>query len=259
MTERVQKILAHWGIASRRSAEKMIVAGRVTLNGEVVQLGDRADPAIDDLYVDGKKISPTQRPSSHYYLIHKPKGVVSTCYDPRDRPTVLTLLPEDLQQGQGMHPIGRLDAQSTGALLLTNDGDLTLALTHPRYHVSKRYRVWLKGIVPDSTLTTWRNGVILDGRKTLPAKITLKKINQGKTCVDIMLTEGRNRQIRRVAEQLGYPVISLHRSAIGSIKLGNLQRGHARPLTDSELRQLQTPTPTQASPKLPVSHREHSV
>ncbi len=239
MAERVQKILAHWGIASRRSAEKMITAGRITLNGETVQLGDRADPDVDDLCVDGKKIRPQHRPRHHYYLIHKPKGVVSTCRDPRDRQTVLTLLPKDLQQGQGMHPIGRLDAQSTGALLLTNDGDLTLALTHPRYHVSKRYRVWLKGQVPNAILTQWRNGVILDGRKTLPAEITRKKVNQDKTCVDIMLTEGKNRQIRRIAEQLGYPVISLHRFAIGKIHLGNLKRGQSRPLTDIELHQLQ--------------------
>lgn len=239
MAERVQKILAHWGIASRRSAEKMITAGRITLNGETVQLGDRADPTVDDLCVDGKKISPQHRPQHHYYLVHKPKGVVSTCRDPRDRPTVLTLLPPDLQQGQGMHPIGRLDAQSTGALLLTNDGDLTLALTHPRYHVSKRYRVWLKGQVPSPILTQWRNGVMLDGRKTQPAEITLKKVNQDKTCVDIMLTEGKNRQIRRIAEQLGYPVTSLHRFAIGQIQLGNLKRGQSRPLTDIELHQLQ--------------------
>ncbi|OKH19915.1 pseudouridine synthase [[Limnothrix rosea] IAM M-220] len=259
MAERVQKILAHWGIASRRSAEKMITAGRITLNGVPVQLGDRADPSIDELCVDGKKISPSHRPHNHYYLIHKPKGVVSTCRDPRDRPTVLTLLPQNLQEGQGMHPIGRLDAQSTGALLLTNDGDLTLALTHPRYHVSKRYRVWLKGRVPDSILTQWRNGVMLDGRKTLPAEITLKKVNQDKTCVDIMLTEGKNRQIRRVAEQLGYPVISLHRFAIGDIHLGNLKRGQSRPLTTIELHQLQQHIHPQASPKLPVSHREHSV
>ena len=259
MAERVQKILAHWGIASRRSAEKMILAGRVTLNGAPVQLGDRADPVIDKLCVDGKQVQPNQRPKHHYYLIHKPKGVVSTCKDPRDRRTVLTLLPKELQQGQGMHPIGRLDAQSTGALLLTNDGELTLALTHPRYHVSKRYRVWLRGIVPKQPLEQWRQGVMVEGRKTQPATITLKKVDRNQTCVDIILTEGKNRQIRRIAEQLGYPVVSLHRFAIGNIKLDNLQRGHARPLTNKEIRHLQQHIHSQPSHHSPVPHREHSA
>ncbi|MGB2926349.1 MAG: pseudouridine synthase [Limnothrix sp.] len=259
MAERVQKILANWGIASRRKAEKMILAERVTLNGKIVQLGDCADPQQDHLCVDGKAINVTVRLQQHYYLVHKPKGIVSTCEDPRGRSTVLSLLPSALQQNQGMHPVGRLDAQSTGALILTNDGDFTLALTHPRYHVRKTYRVWLRGIVPDTVLNQWRQGIFLGDRPTLPAKVKLKKINQNKTCLDIMLTEGRNRQIRRVAEQLGFPVISLHRSAIGSLKLGNLARGQARPLSGSELSQLQHPIQTIASPNSSVSMQEYSI
>jgi 23S rRNA pseudouridine2605 synthase/16S rRNA pseudouridine516 synthase len=259
MAERVQKILAHWGIASRRAAEKMILAGRVTLNGGVVKLGDCATVPGDRLCVDGKAIHMADRPQHHHYLVHKPKGVLSTCDDPQGRTTVLDLLPPDLRQGQGMHPVGRLDAQSTGALILTNDGEFTLALTHPRYHVSKTYRVWLKGEISPTALDCWRQGILLQGRRTLPAQIKLKKINQNKTCLDIMLTEGRNRQIRRVADQLGFPVISLHRSAIGTIKLDNLPRGQARPLDTAELNQLQPRTPIIASPNSPVSYREYSI
>ncbi|NJN72620.1 MAG: rRNA pseudouridine synthase [Limnothrix sp. RL_2_0] len=259
MAERVQKILAHWGIASRRAAEKMILAGRVTLNGRVAKLGDCAEVPGDRLCVDGKAINTANRPQKHYYLVHKPKGIVSTCDDPQGRATVLELLPSDLRQGQGMHPIGRLDAQSTGALILTNDGEFTLALTHPRYHAHKTYRVWLKGQMPESSLNCWRQGVLLEGRRTLPAQIKLKKINQNKTCLDIMLIEGRNRQIRRVADQLGFPVISLHRSAIGTIKLDNLPRGQARSLSAAELSQLQPHKPIIALPNSPVSHREYSI
>lgn len=259
MAERVQKILAHWGIASRRAAEKMILAGRVTLNGTTVKLGDRAAVPGDRLCVDGKAINAADRPQKHYYLVHKPKGVFSTCDDPEGRTTVLELLPSDLRRGQGIHPIGRLDAQSTGALILTNDGEFTLALTHPRYHVPKTYRVWLKGEISHTALDHWRQGVLLEGRRTIPAQIKLKKITQNKTCLDIMLTEGRNRQIRRVADQLGFPVISLHRSAIGTIKLDDLPRGQARPLSIAELSQLQPRTPIIASPNSPVSIREYSI
>jgi len=259
MADRVQKILAHWGVASRRSAEKMILAGRVTLNGRAVQLGDRADINTDKLCVDGQLITSAQRPEKSYYLIHKPKGVVSTCDDPRGRPTVLGLLPSKLRQGQGMHPIGRLDVQSTGALILTNDGEFTLALTHPRYHVHKLYRVWLQSKVPEAILQQWRNGILLDNQQTLPAKIKVKQIEKDKTCIEIVLTEGRNRQIRRIAEQLGYPVISLHRSAIGNIKLGDLKRGHCRPLTTPELTQLRRSTHPNTPLKSPTSVREHSV
>ncbi len=240
MAERVQKILARWGIASRRGAEKLILAGRVTLNGKPVQLGDQADPEGDRLCVDGKPLKATERPRHYYYLIHKPKGVVSTCADPKGRSTVLDLLPPPLRQGKGIHPIGRLDAQSTGALLLTNDGDFTLALTHPRYHIPKTYRVWLKGKVPEHILDQWRQGIMLGDRRTLPTQIHLKTITQDKTCIDIMLTEGRNRQIRRVADQLGFPVVKLHRLAIGNLHLGDLQRGQARSLTKAEIKQLRS-------------------
>ena len=236
MRQRVPKILREWGIASRRKAERMILAGRVSLNGIPVQLGDRADPNKDKIEVDGARL--TYRPTLIYILLHKPKGVVSTCEDPHKRKTVLDLLDPELRLGQGIHPVGRLDRNSTGALLLTNDGTLTLSLTHPRYHLPKTYQVWVKGYPPESRLQQWRKGVVLDNNKTLPAKIEVLTNKESKTLLKVILTEGRNRQIRRVAELLGFPVINLHRTAIGPIKLSCLPRGKYRFLEDWELDKL---------------------
>ena len=219
MSERVQKILAQWGIASRREAERLILAERVKVNGKVVKLGDKADPNQDDLTVDGCSIQTKTRPELIYLLLNKPLGVISTCADPRGRTTVLNLLPPELRLQQGIHPVGRLDANSTGALILTNDGALTLQLTHPRYHLAKTYHVCLQGHPPKAILEDWRQGVWLDGKKTLPTQIQVLEKSTNQTCLEIILQEGRNRQIRRVAAQLGFPVLSLHRIAIGSIFL----------------------------------------
>lgn len=219
MAERVQKILSQWGIASRRKAEKMIVAGRVSINGQIAKLGDRVDLTQDILQVDGKAVQQHHRPQLLYLLLHKPVGVVSTCDDPQKRPTVIDLLPEELSHGMGIHPVGRLDFASSGALILTNDGELTLGLTHPRYHLPKTYLVKLNQSLSRKDLTHWRSGVMLDQKKTLPAKITLASSDHTGKTLEIVLTEGRNRQIRRVAQQLGYEVDELHRVAIGSITL----------------------------------------
>ena len=219
MAERVQKILSQWGIASRRQAEKIILAGRVKLNGHIVQLGDKADLSVDKLEVDGREIKAQNRPQLVYLLLNKPPNVVSTCYDPQNRPTVLDLLPIKLKKGQGIHPVGRLDFESTGALLLTNDGELTLSLTHPRYHLPKTYHVWIDNRPTQTDLAHWRKGVMISGRKTLPARVKVIKYNQKNTLIEVILTEGRNRQIRRIAEQLGFKVLELHRTSIGSITL----------------------------------------
>ncbi|MEM8640537.1 MAG: pseudouridine synthase [Cyanobacteria bacterium P01_G01_bin.54] len=219
MPERVQKILAQWGIASRRKAEQMILDGRVRCNGRVVTLGDKAIPEQDRLEVDGQLLHEQNRPEPLTILLNKPLGVLSTCHDPQQRPTVLDCLPQHWQRGYGLHPVGRLDADSTGAILLTNDGSLTLALTHPRYHLPKTYRVWVAGVPKHSTLDRWREGVLLDGIKTRRAQLRVLKTDKRKVLIEVVLREGRNRQIRRVAEQLGHPVIALHRSAIGNLKL----------------------------------------
>jgi 23S rRNA pseudouridine2605 synthase len=174
-------------------------------------------------------------------LLNKPAGFVSTCHDPRDRRTILDLLPPELRHGYGIHPVGRLDTDSTGALLLTNDGDLTFVLTHPRHEISKTYRVWVEGDPSAATLRQWRQGVMLSGRRTLPARVCrLRTSADQRTELEIILWEGRNRQIRRVAEQLGHPVIQLHRTAIGSIQLqtvgaSTLPSGAYRSLEDGEI------------------------
>lgn len=235
MPERLQKILSQWGVASRRQAERLILDGRVRLNGAVVTLGQTADPVLDAIEVDGQVLLPVNRPRPLYLLMHKPAGVVSTCRDPQQRSTVLDRLPSKLRQATGIHPVGRLDAESTGALLLTNDGALTFALTHPSHEITKTYEVWVQGHPSLNTLNQWRQGVLLDGRKTLPAGVEVLSQRGDRTLLEIRLREGRNRQIRRVAEQLGHPVIDLHRTAIGSIQLGDLPSGEVRALTEAEV------------------------
>jgi pseudouridine synthase len=244
MAERVQKILSQWGIASRRKAEKMIVAGRVLVNGQTAKLGDRVDLTADVLQIDGKAVKGFQRPEQIHLLLNKPVGIVSTCDDPQNRPTVMGLLPTSLSQRSGIHPVGRLDLASSGALILTNDGELTLGLTHPRYHLPKTYLVELNRSLLGKDLTCWRQGILLDDRKTLPAKVNIMKSDLTGKTIEIVLTEGRNRQIRRVAQQLGYQVKRLHRLAIGSINLtladqGELLPGQYRHLRLTEINYLQ--------------------
>ena len=238
MAERLQKVLSQWGIASRRRAEELIQQGRVRVNGQIAELGLKADPSLDQIVVDGQLIHPQHRPALSYWLLNKPLGMVSTCEDPQNRPTVLDALPGDLRQG-GMHPVGRLDTYSTGALLLTNDGDFTYRLTHPKHDISKTYRVWVEGAPETDTLHTWRRGLRLDGQMTRPATVTV--LNQEvprKTLLELVLWEGRNRQIRRVAEALGHRVLSLHRIAIGPIQLDTLALGKCRSLSMAEIEAL---------------------
>lgn len=239
MTERLQKILSQLGIASRRQAEQMIADGRVRLNGQVVQLGQKADPEFDQIEVDGKLIRSSHRPQLIYLLLHKPLGVVSTCDDPQGRSTVLDLLPPEWNR-TGIYPVGRLDINSTGALLLTNDGRVTFCLTHPRHSVSKTYRVWVQGQPELAKLDQWRRGIWLEGRMTRPAQVRVLDSRQpDRTLLEIKLQEGRNRQIRKVAEQLGHPVLRLHRVAIGPILLGSVPSGQYRSLTPGEIEYLQ--------------------
>ena len=240
MAERVQKVLSQWGIASRRKAEKMILAGRIEINGQTAKLGDKIDLKQDTLKVDGKTVEIAHRPQLVYLLLNKPTGVVSTCKDPQQRSTVIDLLPRKLQQGKGIHPVGRLDFASSGALILTNDGELTLGLTHPRYHLPKTYLVELDRSPSPRALDLWCQGIMLDDKKTLPAKIRKVDCSSNNKTIEIILTEGRNRQIRRVADKLGYQVQKLHRLAIGSISLNfpdglQLSSGKYRHLNQTEI------------------------
>lgn len=244
MGVKLQKILSQWGIASRRQAEEMIRHSRVQVNGELAHIGQKVDLQVDIITVDGEPVLPKKPPKKLYLLLHKPPGVVTTCDDPQGRPTVLDLLPRELRKGKGIHPVGRLDADSTGALILTNDGELTFRLTHPRHSVSKTYRVLVKGHPSETVLQEWRRGVVLDGKKTRPAKVRLVKKMASSSELEIILKEGRKRQIRLVAKQMGYPVIKLHRTAIGQIKLNtstqeSLSPGQYRHLKDFEVSFLQ--------------------
>ncbi|HEY9880729.1 MAG TPA: pseudouridine synthase [Leptolyngbyaceae cyanobacterium] len=249
MQVRLQKVLSQWGIASRRQAEQLIVEGRVRVNGAIAQLGDKVDPDTDRLEVDGRELDSQPKPQHHYLLLNKPLGVVSTCSDPQGRKTVLDLIPPSLQH-QGLHPVGRLDVNSTGALILTNDGELTYQLTHPRHNVPKTYRVLVEGSPTAKTLQAWRQGIELEGRKTRPAEVRVierqptSRTAASATLLEIVLYEGRNRQIRRVAEILGHPVINLHRIAIDSIGLRSLSLGRYRHLSSQEVLTLVASTAT---------------
>ena len=230
--ERLQKLLSMAGVCSRRRAEDLLLAGRVQVNGQVARLGDRADPSCDQLVVDGRLLPLAAPPL--VLLLNKPPGVVCSCATDDGFTTVLELLPPDLRQGQGLHPVGRLDVASRGALLLTNHGALTLRLTHPRYGHRKTYRVWLRGQPDAGVLRRWRAGVPLDGRPSQPVAVTVLQQCPDRTQVELVMGEGRNRQIRRTAELLGYPVLDLQRTAIDGLQLGALPEGRWRRLQAQE-------------------------
>ena len=230
-------MIAAAGLCSRRNAEDLLRNGRVRINNRVAQLGDRADPEHDDILVDGQPLR--QRTEPLVLLMNKPRGVISSCHDPEGRRIVLDLLPPSLRRG--LHPVGRLDAESRGALLLTNQGELTLQLTHPRYAHSKTYRVLVQGRPSQQALNAWRNGMLLDERMTQPAEV--KELTRGKngTWLEVVLREGRNRQIRRLADQLGHPVLDLQRVAIAGLSLGSLEEGRWRRLKAREWALLKSP------------------
>ena len=228
--QRLQKLIAAAGLCSRRTAEAWIEAGRVNVDGQVSTLGDQADPDSQVIQVDGRPLCPRREPT--VLLINKPVGVISTCRGPRGRSTVLELLPRQLRQG--LHPVGRLDAASRGALLLTDQGELTLRLTHPRFDHAKTYRVWVEGTPLDTSLQRWRQGVSLDGTRTRSAEVRVLQRRSQRTLLEVVLLEGRNRQIRRVADLLGHPVLDLQRVAIAGLRLGPLPEGRWRHLSRGE-------------------------
>ena len=227
---RLQKIISDSGLFSRRKADSLIKQGRVTLNGRQAILGDKADPRSDLILVDGKDLPKNQ--THKVFLLNKPYGFISSCQDNHGRKTILSLIPSHLRPG--MHPVGRLDFDSRGAILLTNYGELTLRLTHPRYSHSKTYLVWLSGRPSQLILDNWRKGFLLDGKMTMPAKIEiLEKVNRN-TLVKVILKEGRNRQIRRIANIIGHPVQDLQRISISNINLNGLEEGKWRELNQKE-------------------------
>lgn len=236
---RVQKIIADAGLASRREAEEWIREGRVRVSGKVAKLGDRADLGTDAVRVDGKRIQP-RRGAKSYVLLNKPKGYVTTVDDPAGRNTVLDLLPPALR-GR-VKPAGRLDVQTEGLLLLTDDGELARQVTHPSTGCSKEYRVKVSGVPAEKALERLRRGIRLDGRPTRAAEIerisTTARGGDGNAWLRVVLREGRTRQIRRMFEAIGHPVSKLKRVAIGPIRDDRLPTGAWRPLSPGEVERL---------------------
>ncbi|MBI1880173.1 MAG: rRNA pseudouridine synthase [Chloroflexi bacterium] len=233
--ERLQKVLAHAGVASRRASEALIEQGRVTVNGQTVTvLGTKVDPQRDVIAVDGRQL-PKSSTKPIYIILNKPRDVLTAASDDRGRQTVVDLV----EVAERVYPVGRLDLKSEGLVLLTNDGELAETLTHPRSHVEKEYLVLVSGRPSTPTLARWRRGEIeVEGKPVGRAMVERLKIEGDNTWLKIILTEGRKRQIREVARILGHPVIRLERIRIGPIKLGHLKPGRWRHLSSVEVEQL---------------------
>jgi 23S rRNA pseudouridine2605 synthase len=235
MEERLQKILARAGFGSRRACEELIRQGRVSVNGDVADLGQRADPTRDRITLDGKVV--LVRDQYTYVALHKPRGILSDEGDGSGRlTTVLDLVPLPAR----LFPVGRLDLRSEGLILLTDDGDLAHRLTHPRFGHEKEYHALVEGEPGETALKNWRQGVFLDGRRTAPARVSVLRREKGDTWLRVVLREGRKRQIRRVAAMLGHPVHRLIRVRIGPLRLGDLPSKQWRRLTGSEVEALRS-------------------
>jgi 23S rRNA pseudouridine2605 synthase len=240
MKARLQKILSTAGIASRRASETLILEGRVTVNGETVtELGTKADPDVDDIRVDGRRV---KRPASRrYILLYKPRGYITSRSDPQRRPTVMDLLVTGGVRDY-VYPVGRLDYDSEGLLLLTSDGDLAERLMHPSHEVEREYHVRVRGVPDRHALDRLAKGIRLDGRKTAPATVSILKVIEGQGGDDALLSiaihEGRNRQVRRMCEAIGHPVVRLRRVRIGPIHDEHIRPGEFRDLTPREVEAL---------------------
>lgn len=234
MEERLQKILAKAGVASRRRAEELIRQGRVTVNGEVItELGFKVDPASTVITFDGQ---PVTLEDKVYILLNKPLGYVTTLSDPQGRPIITDLIPDIAQR---VFPVGRLDFDTEGALILTNDGRLGQSIIHPSYEVNKTYVATVKGNPTRAQINQLRKGVLLDdGHKTWPAKVRVMNVTSTGTTLELIIHEGKKRQVRRMLAAIGHPVEALKRTAYGNLKLGNLARGSYRFLTPHDLKKI---------------------
>lgn len=230
---RLQKILAQMGIASRRKAEELIMEGRVTVNGRIAELGMKADPEVDHIKVDGRLLIKAE--PKVYYIFNKPEGVVTTLYDPEGRLTIKDFIKRIPYR---IYPVGRLDYHSEGLLLLTNDGELSHAILHPSRAIPKTYIVKVKGHVEEKELDKLRKGIRLEDGLTAPAKVKFIRYSEANSWVEIIIHEGRKRQVRRMFEKIGHPVLKLKRIAINGIRLGTLKPGEIRQLTKEELKLL---------------------
>ncbi len=230
---RLQKFLSEAGVASRRKSEELIAQGAVRVNNRTASIGDSVDPKRDTVTVHGRRVNRVSE--TRYILLNKPRGYVTTTDDDLGRKCVTELV-SDLKIR--LYPVGRLDRVSEGALLLTNDGAFANAMMHPSRHVSKTYRVTVKSEVTKSQIDSLSSGILLDGRKTAPADVHVIDKAEGRSVLEIVLYEGRNRQIRRMCDSLGLEVSRLKRVAVGNVKLGSLPVGKYRDLTEKEVRSL---------------------
>lgn len=228
---RIQKILSESGVASRRKAEDMIKNKSVYINKKVAQIGDKADPDVDKIFVNGKLIDCNVK--KHYIMLHKPRGYVSTTQDELGRKCVVHLVSDISEK---IYPVGRLDKDSEGLLLMTNDGEFLNSVIHPANSIEKKYRVTVKPKVTEEQLVALSSGMTIDGYKTEPAKVTVLKSAEDRTVLEIIIKEGRNRQIRKMCEQAGLNVARLKRVAIGQLKLGMLAPGKWRNLSIQEIK-----------------------
>lgn len=236
MEVRLQKFLAEAGIASRRKAEELIVMGKVQVNGKVVtELGTKVDTKKDVVFYQNKKVEIKQ--NFVYLMLHKPEGYVTTVKDQFHRPTVVDLLKDVSER---VYPVGRLDYDTSGLLLLTNDGDLTYRLTHPKHNIKKTYEAKVFGIPSEHNKVQFRRGIVIDGRKTEPATLEIIKVEKKYTTVRIVIQEGRNRQVRKMCEAIKHPVAQLKRVATGTLFLGELEKGKYRHLTQKEVQYLKS-------------------
>lgn len=228
-------MLADCGVASRRKSEELIAAGSVKVNGKIAQIGDKVDPYKDKVFVNGKRVTAAAKPKHRYIMLHKPRGYITTMNDERGRRCVAELI-KDIPER--VYPVGRLDKDSEGMLLFTNDGEFANLITHPKKDIYKVYRVTVRPGITEEQIVTFETGMMLDGRKTAPAEVRVVKKEEGRTVLEIVLREGRNRQIRRMCEMLGLEVARLKRVAIGQVKLGMLKQGDWRDLTADEVKKL---------------------
>lgn len=230
---RLQKYISECGIASRRKAEELIAAGKVKVNGKPASIGDKVDPKRDTVVVAGKKLIKSKK--NKYIMLHKPRGFITTLSDEMGRKCVAQLV-EDV--GTRVYPVGRLDRDSEGLLLLTDDGEFANALTHPTHHVPKTYRVTVRPSINEEQITKLTTGIEIDGRMTMPSEVRVIEKKEGRVVLEIIIYEGRNRQIRKMCDALGLEVARLKRTQIGSVKLGMLKQGDWRNLTEEEVHKL---------------------
>ena len=229
--ERLQKVIANYGYTSRRKAEELILKGKVKVNGNVIkELGVKVS-GNDTIEVEGTVLENTEKV---YFLLNKPRGIITSVSDDKNRKTVVDLI----NTNKRIYPVGRLDYDTTGALILTNDGELANLLMHPKNNIDKVYVAKVKGLIGKKELLKLANGVYIDGKKTYPAKIRIVKETKKNSIVEIIIHEGRNRQVKKMCEEIGHKVVTLHRQAIGKIVIDGVKEGKYRCLTQNEINEL---------------------